>query len=152
MEVRLDLQSNQHVADSVTPQGGTAQGENFTYDDFGDLGVLMDSSYAFVYGPDGTVEQVSLKDGTVDYLLTDSSGSVRGVVSGASGSLIRSTTYDPFGNPETATVNQGGVNYPGVTLNTPVGATGAYTDPTGLTFDGETPPEQGRREEGPPGC
>jgi YD repeat-containing protein len=124
------------VADTVTPAGGSSHSQNFTYDMSGGAGLLMDSNYAFVYGPDGTTEQVNLGNGEISYLLTDAEGSVRGVVSGSSGSVTRSTTYDAFGNPQTAAVSQGGVNYPGLTVNTPIGSGGLYTDPTGLQTDG----------------
>jgi Peptidase family M23 len=102
----------------------------------GGAGILQDSSYAFVYSPDGPVEQVSLANGAMSYLLSDSGGSVRGIVNGSTGAVTASTTYDAFGNPTTAAVNQGGVNYPGVTLNTPIGAGASYTDPTALQGDG----------------
>jgi hypothetical protein len=120
------------VSDTVTPSGCSSQTTNFTYDMSGGAGLLMDSNHAFVYGPDGTMEQVSLADGSINYLLTDADGSVRGVINGSSGSVAKATTFDAFGNPQTPVVNQRGVNYPGLTVNTPIGAGGAYTDPTGL--------------------
>jgi RHS repeat-associated protein len=58
------------------------------------------------------------------YLLTDSLGSVRGVVN-SSGTLAATTSYDAWGNPETTG---------GLSLSTPFGYAGGYTDPTGLVY------------------
>jgi RHS repeat-associated protein len=85
----------------------------------------MDSDNAYLYGPNGTpFEQVDLTSGTVKYLISDALGSVRGVVS-SSGTLSSSTTYDTWGNPETSG---------GLTVDTPFGFAGGYTDPTGLLY------------------
>jgi YD repeat-containing protein len=125
------------VAETTTPSGGSQISQNFTYDmSSGASILLMNSNYAFVYAGDGTIEQVTLTTGAVDYLLADGGGSVRGVVNGLTGALTASTTYDAFANPTTAVVSQGGVNYPGLTVDTPVGYGGSYTDPTGLIGDG----------------
>jgi RHS repeat-associated protein len=87
--------------------------------------LLMDSSNAYIYGPGRTpIEQVSLSSGTVQYLTSDSLGSVRGIVS-ASGSLTATTAYDAWGKPETSG---------GVTSTTPFGYSGSYTDLTGLAY------------------
>ncbi|HZT97506.1 MAG TPA: M23 family metallopeptidase, partial [Chloroflexota bacterium] len=95
--------------------------------------------------PDGSpVEQVSLSTGKVNYLLTDANGSVRAVLDGSSGAIDATTTYDSFGNPTTTPLSQGGVNYPGLTQYTPMGAGAAYTDPSGLqTADGSTLTDNG---------
>ena len=60
----------------------------------------------------------------VDYLVADSLGSVRGVVT-SSGSLVASTDYDAWGNPETTG---------GLSAYTPFGFAGAYSDTTGLVY------------------
>lgn len=87
--------------------------------------LIMDSSNAYVYGlGDAPVEQVSLSNGTVRYLVADALGSIRGIVN-SSGNLAASTAYDAWGNPETTG---------GLTSSTPFGFAGAYTDPTGLIY------------------
>jgi YD repeat-containing protein len=64
--------------------------------------LLMDSSNAYIYADSGTpIEQVSLATGTVTYLMTDSLGSVRGIVNTA-GSAVSTAAYDAWGNPETS--------------------------------------------------
>jgi hypothetical protein len=86
---------------------------------------LMDSQNAYIYcGGLAPAEQVNLTTGTVTYLVADSLGSVRGTVS-ASGSLTGTTSYDAWGNSETAG---------GLTATTPFGYAGGYTDPTGLIY------------------
>jgi RHS repeat-associated protein len=88
--------------------------------------LLMDSTNAYIYGTGNTpVEQVNLTTGAVSYLLADALGSVRGVVSGSTGSLTATTSYDAWGNPETSG---------GLTAYTPFGFAGGYTDPTGLIY------------------
>jgi uncharacterized protein RhaS with RHS repeats len=85
----------------------------------------MDSANAYIY-TDGTApaEQVNLSTGATSYLIEDSLGSVRGIVS-SSGSLTATTSYDAWGNPETSG---------GLTGSTPFGYAGGYTDPTGLIY------------------
>lgn len=87
--------------------------------------VIMDSDNAYIYcsGP-APAEQVNLSTGTITYLVTDSLGSVRGTVN-SSGTLIGTTSYDAWGNPETTG---------GLTATTPFGYAGGYTDPTGLIY------------------
>lgn len=87
--------------------------------------VLMDSDNAYLYTAGTTpAEQVNLATGSVTYLITDSLGSVRGMVNN-SGNLTATTAYDAWGNPETAG---------GLTASTPFGYAGGYTDPTGLIY------------------
>jgi RHS repeat-associated protein len=87
--------------------------------------LLMDSTNAYIYADGGTpIEQVNLSTGTPTYLMSDSMGSVRGVIS-SSGSLLATTSYDAWGNPQTSG---------GLTSYTPFGYAGAYTDPTGLQY------------------
>jgi RHS repeat-associated protein len=111
---------------STTPSGGGSTTQNFVWNTNNSVPeLLMDSSDAYIYGPSGTpIEQVSISAGTIHYLDSDALGSVRGVVS-SGGSLTASTSYDAWGNPETTG---------GLTSYTPVGFTGAYTDPTGLLY------------------
>jgi RHS repeat-associated protein len=96
------------------------------WNDVSTLGqVLMDSGNAYVYtGGVAPAEQVNLATGSLTYLVTDSLGSVRGVVN-SSGTLTATTSYDAWGNPETTG---------GLSLSTPFGFTGGYTDPTGLLY------------------
>ncbi len=101
--------------------GGTTK--NFTWDVSSQL--LMDSANAYVYSAGTTpFEQVNLSTGAVSYLVNDSLGSIRGVVS-STGALTASTEYDAFGNPLASG---------GLTSYTPFGYAGAYTDPTGLLY------------------
>ena len=87
--------------------------------------LLQDSTNAYIYGPFGTpFEEVNLSTGTVQFLVADALGSVRGVVS-SSGSLTASTTYDAWGNPETSG---------GLSAYTPFGFAGGYKDSTGLSY------------------
>lgn len=108
---------------TFTPAGGSASTQNFVWDTVGSL--LMDSANAYVYdGGTGPAEQVNLATGTVSYLVADSLGSIRGVVSSA-GALTASTSYDAWGNPQASG---------GLTASTPFGYAGGYTDPTGLIY------------------
>ena len=101
---------------------GTAQ--SFTWA-AGSSAMLMDSTNAYIYGI-GTApaEQVNLATGQASYLTADSLGSVRGVVA-ANGTLTASTSYDAWGNPQTAG---------GLSSYTPYGYAGGYTDATGLIY------------------
>ena len=61
----------------------------------------MDSGNAYIYtGGVAPAEQVNLATGSIMYLVTDSLGSVGGVVN-SSGTLTATTSYDAWGNPET---------------------------------------------------
>ena len=109
------------TADTV---GSTAQ--NFVWDPTASQPeLLMDNTNAYIYG-DGTapLEQVNLSTGAVVYLVADTLGSIRGVVS-STGTLTASTDYDAWGNPETTG---------GLSAYTPFGFAGGYTDPTGLIY------------------
>jgi RHS repeat-associated protein len=110
----------------ITPSGQSQVTEGYVWDTIkGIPQMIMDSSNAYIYAAGNTpVEQVNLSNGTVTYLAHDRIGSVRGIVNSA-GSLIASTSYDAWGDPETS---NGLVNY------TPFGYAGGYTDPTGLVY------------------
>jgi RHS repeat-associated protein len=69
-------------------------------------------------------EQVNLATGSVTYLVTDSLGSVRGVVS-STGTLTVTMSYDAWGNLEATG---------GLTVSTRYGYAGGYTDATGLVY------------------
>jgi RHS repeat-associated protein len=111
---------------TTTPAGGTATTENFAWNPSTAVPqLLMDSDNAYLYGAGSApLEQVNLASGAVKYLVSDLLGSVRGIVS-ASGTLIASTAYDAWGNPETTG---------GLSSYTPFGYAGGYTDPTGLSY------------------
>jgi RHS repeat-associated protein len=84
----------------------------------------MDSTNAYIFAGIGTpIEQVNLTTGVIQYLVTDSLGSVRGVVA-SSGSLLGTVDYDAWGNPETTGL--GGYTF--------FGYAGAYTDSTGMVY------------------
>jgi RHS repeat-associated protein len=113
-------------ATTITPTGGSATTEHYTWDPTSSVPkLLLDSDNAYIYGPGaGPLEQVNLASGTARYLIADSLGSVRGIVD-TSGTLTASTAYDAWGNPETSG---------GLTSYTPFGYAGAYTDATGLDY------------------
>jgi RHS repeat-associated protein len=106
-----------------TPAGGSSTTQNFVWNNSSQ--VLMDSANAYIYADGLTpVEQINLSSGTASYLVTDSLGSVRGIVN-STGALIATTSYDVWGNPQAAG---------GLTSYTPFGFAGGYTDPTGLIY------------------
>jgi RHS repeat-associated protein len=109
----------------TTATSGTGS-QSFVWNDVSSIPqVIMDSGNAYIY-TDGVApaEQVNLSTGAISYLVTDSLGSVRGVVS-SSGTLTVTTSYDAWGNPETAG---------GLSASTPFGYAGGYTDATGLIY------------------
>jgi RHS repeat-associated protein len=111
---------------SATPAGGSATAEDYAWNTATPTPqLLMDSSDAYIYtGAATPAEQVSLASGTARYLVADTIGSVRGVVS-ASGSLTATASYDAWGNPEAGST---------AAAATPFGFGGGYTDPTGLIY------------------
>jgi RHS repeat-associated protein len=100
--------------------------QDFVWNDASSLPhVLMDSGNAYIYtGGVAPAEQVNLATGSATYLVTDFLGSVRGVVN-SSGALTATTGYDAWGNPETTG---------GLSVSTPFGYAGGYTDPTGFVY------------------
>jgi RHS repeat-associated protein len=107
---------------TFTPAGGSAVAENYLWD--GDK-LLMDSADAYIYGSEtAPEEQVNLSTGAITYLVTDALGSVRGAVN-SSGALTATTSYDAWGNPQTAG---------GLSAVTTFGFAGGYTDPDGLIY------------------
>jgi RHS repeat-associated protein len=111
---------------TITPAGGSAVTQNYVWNAVPQVPeLLMDGTNAYIYDGGGTpAEQVNLSTGTIAYLVTDALGSVRGTVS-STGSLTGTTSYDAWGNPETAG---------GLTATTPFGYAGGYTDPDGLVY------------------
>jgi YD repeat-containing protein len=93
---------------TTTPAGGSAATQAFTWNTVAPgPALLMDSANAYIYATGSApAEQVNLSSGAVSYLVSDFLGSVRGIVS-PSGALVASTSYDAWGNPETA----GGISY-----------------------------------------
>ena len=110
----------------TTPSGGSATTQNFVWNPVGQVpSLLMDSGNAYIYsGGQTPTEQVKLSSGVISYLVSNSLGSVCGVVD-SSGSLTSSTAYDAWGNPESGS---------GLTSYTPFGYAGGYTDPTGIVY------------------
>jgi RHS repeat-associated protein len=107
---------------SFTPANGSAVTESYVW---GGDRLLMDSANAYIYGNGSApAEQVNLTTGTIDYLVSDSLGSVRGTVN-SSGALTGTTSYDAWGN----SVSNGGLK-----AMTPFGFAGGYTDPDGLVY------------------
>jgi RHS repeat-associated protein len=111
---------------ATTPTGGGSTTQHFVWNTTTSVPeLLMDHTNAYIYGPNGMpFEQVNLSAGTINYLVSDALGSVRGFVS-SGGSLSASTSYDAWGNPETSG---------GLSSYTPIGFAGGYTDPTGLEY------------------
>jgi RHS repeat-associated protein len=91
--------------------------ETFTWDVSGDLPLLLvDGATSYVYGPDGLpVEQINTN--TPTYYTHDQLGSTR-LLTDASGAVLASYTYDPYGNLTGTT---------GSATN-PFGYAGQYTD------------------------
>ena len=114
------------ASSTITSAGGSAVTQQYVWNTVPQAPqLLMDSTNAYIYGPGlAPAEQVNLSTGTITYLLSDSLGSVRGTVN-ASGALTGTTSYDAWGNPETAG---------GLTATTPFGYAGGYTDPGGLIY------------------
>ena len=71
---------------------------HFTWDVEGSLPLLLsDGTNSYIYGPSGApVEQIS-SSGTPTYLLADQLGSTR-ALTGSSGSVTATFSYDPWGN------------------------------------------------------
>jgi RHS repeat-associated protein len=111
---------------TITPAGGTALAQGYTWDSRGDLPqVLMDGTNAYVYASDtAPAEQINLVTGALTYLVRDALGSVRGVVSNT-GALAATTSYDAWGSPTASG---------GLTGTTPFGYAGGYTDADGLVY------------------
>jgi RHS repeat-associated protein len=118
--------SGLRASTTVTPAGGNPTTQSFVWNTQQQTPqALMDSTNAYIYdGATAPAEQVNLATGVVAYLIGDLLGSVRGAVN-SSGSLIATTSYDAWGNPETTG---------GLTGTTPFGFAGGYTDPTGLIY------------------
>ncbi len=114
------------ASSSITPSGGSAVTQAFVWDTVPQVPqLIMDSANAYIYDSDpAPAEQVSLATGTITYLVSDQLGSVRGAVN-SSGSLTGTTSYDAWGNPETAG---------GLTAATPFGFAGGYTDGNVLIY------------------
>jgi RHS repeat-associated protein len=86
--------------------------------------ILSDTTNSYIYGPGGLpVEQIS-SGGTVTYLHHDQQGSTR-LLTGPTGMVTGSTTFDPYGNT-TGSTRSG---------TTPLGYDGQYTSTdTGLIY------------------
>ncbi|MGH3157683.1 MAG: RHS repeat-associated core domain-containing protein [Streptosporangiaceae bacterium] len=114
------------ASSATTPFGGSAVSQQYVWNSSPDVPeLLMDSASAYIYTTgNAPAEQVNLSTGTITYLFADSLGSVRGTVS-SSGALTGTTSYDAWGNPQTAG---------GLTATTPFGFVGGYTDPDGLIY------------------
>jgi RHS repeat-associated protein len=114
------------ASSTITPAGKTAITQQYVWNlTASPQKLIMDSSNAYIYGTGGTpAEQVSLSTGAITYLVSDALGSVRGTVNSA-GALTGTTSYDAWGNPESAG---------GLTAITPFGFAGGYTDPDGLIY------------------
>jgi RHS repeat-associated protein len=107
---------------TITPSGGTAVTQNYLWNG---KTLLMDSVNAYIYTSGiAPAAQVNLATGAISYLVTDSLGSVRGVMN-SSGVLTGTSSYDAWGNPQTTG---------GLTAATPFGYAGGYTDPDGLIY------------------
>jgi RHS repeat-associated protein len=111
---------------TITPSGGSATTQGYVWNTIPRVPqLIMDGTNAYIYdGGLAPAEQVNISSGTINYLATDSLGSVRGTV-GLSGSLTGSTAYDAWGNAESTG---------GLTATTPFGYAGGYTDPDGLVY------------------
>lgn len=114
--------SGVRVSTTATSSGGGLSSQQYVWN--GEQ-MLMDSANAYIYTTSRTpVEQVNISSGTATYLLADALGSVRGIVD-STGSLTGSVSYDAWGNP---------LSVGGLTVNTPFGFAGGYTDSSGLIY------------------
>ncbi len=113
--------NGQRVSDTVS-----SVSQSFVWNNTAEIPqVILDSNNAYVYGGGlAPTEQVNLATGGITYLVSDSLGSIRGMVN-SSGALIGTTSYDAWGNPLTSG---------GLTAMTPFGYAGGYTDQTGLIY------------------
>src|SRR5260370_31995728 len=114
------------ASSTSAPPGGSATTQGYAWNSVPQVPqLIMDSASAYVYdGPGTPAEQDSLSNGAVAYLVADSLGSVRGIVS-STGALTPTTSYAAWGNPLTTG---------GLTASTPFGYAGGYTDPHGLIY------------------
>lgn len=94
---------------------------NFVWDTIGhNPSLLADSTNDYIYGPEGApIEQIPLAGGSPVYLFHDGMGSTRMLLS-ASGTVVGSKTYTPYGAVKKATGSAG----------TPFGWSGGYADET----------------------
>ncbi|MBO9569936.1 MAG: RHS repeat-associated core domain-containing protein, partial [Cellulomonas iranensis] len=102
--------------------------EHYTWDTLAGVPLLLtDATSAYVYG-NGSVPlaQIDLADGDVDYLHTDTLGSVRSTTD-ATGAVTSDADYDPYGRPEAPTSDP-------TAQVTRFGYAGEYTDPTGYLY------------------
>lgn len=111
---------------TITPSGGSAVTQGYAWNTQSAIPqLLMDGANAYIFTTGAApAEQVNLATGTITYLAADLLGSIRGTVSSA-GVLTATTSYDAWGNPETTG---------GLSVSTPFGYAGGYTDPTGLVY------------------
>ncbi len=111
---------------TITPSGGSSVTQRYVWNMASQIPeMIMDPSNAYIYGGgESLAEQVNLSTGAPSYMLTDSIGSLRGVVTSA-GALAASTSYDAWGNPDTTG---------GLSADTPFGYADGYTDSTGLLY------------------
>jgi RHS repeat-associated protein len=104
--------------------GGTAT--DFIWDVSGSLPLLLDDgTHTYLYGPSSApIAQVDDSTGAIQYLHGDLVGSTR-LITDASGTVVGTTEYDPYGNR---------TNHTG-TADTAIGYSGNWADPTtGLVY------------------
>jgi len=83
-----------------------------------------DSSQEFLYGPNGSpIEEMCIATGAVTYLYGDQLGSIV-MMTDSSGNVTGTRSYSAYGQVSSSTG----------TAVSPLGFTGAYTDPTGLVY------------------
>jgi RHS repeat-associated protein len=104
----------------TTTNAGITQ--NFVWDQTATQ-IISDTTNDYIYGPNGPLEQINTATGTVTWLHTDQQGSVRALTN-STGTLIGANTYNPYG----------GLTATSGTATSPLGYTGAYTDPDGLIY------------------
>ncbi len=107
---------------TFTPSGGSPVTQQYVWNG---TSLLTDGTNVYIYTDGPTpVEQVNETAGTITYLVADSLGSIRGTVN-SSGVLAGTTSYDAWGNPQTAG---------GLSGTSPFGYAGSYVDPTGIEY------------------
>jgi len=109
---------------TFSTSSGTTPTNHYLYNQISSIpSIITDSTNAYIYNNStAPFEQVNRTTGTITYLITDATGSVRAVMS-KDGQIEPTTNYDAYGNTTG-----------GLSSYTPCGFSGSYQDPTGLIY------------------
>ncbi|WP_167306012.1 RHS repeat-associated core domain-containing protein [Cellulomonas shaoxiangyii] len=118
-----------YAADGLRASATTvANTEQYTWDTLAGVPLLLtDHAHAYIYGNGTTpLAQVDLADASIDYLHTDTLGSVRSTTD-ATGGVTSDADYDTYGRAQDVTSARS-------SAVTRFGYAGEYTDPTGYLY------------------